>query len=158
METERDTNAIENMKPFYVYELRDPRDNSVFYVGKGKNERSKQHEIETLGSTEEKARLQRIREIRTAKKEITIIVIGRFDSAEEALVVESVLIEWVYGIRNLTNEIRGHNHRDIRALGDFMEIPGLDMPRRSYLLDGVYSENVLREIRQNHVREDLEVL
>jgi hypothetical protein len=31
---------------FYVYELIDPRDGKVFYVGKGKGERAWQHEID----------------------------------------------------------------------------------------------------------------
>ena len=49
---------------FYVYALQDPRDNRVFYVGKGKDERILQHVAEAgKNPKSEKAKLKRIQEI-----------------------------------------------------------------------------------------------
>ena len=36
------------LKQFYVYVLIDPRDNEVFYVGKGQGERAFQHERDVI--------------------------------------------------------------------------------------------------------------
>jgi hypothetical protein len=150
--------TIQDMKPFYVYELRDPRDNAVFYVGKGKGRRAKQHELDAVNTGEETSKIIRIREIHDADKEVNVIVVGRYDSEQEALAVESTLIKWVHGFKNLTNLVHGHNHHSIRAQDDLSEINGIDIPRKSYLMSGEYKEAVLRDVRQNYVMEDLEVL
>jgi hypothetical protein len=56
--------AIESLNGFYVYALIDPRNEKVFYVGKGIGNRVFSHEIESGKSREsEKKKLQNIREI-----------------------------------------------------------------------------------------------
>jgi len=153
-----ETSLNHEIKPYYVYELHDPTDNTVFYVGKGKGERAKQHELDALATDTETAKLNRIREIHDADKEVSVIVVGRYDSEEQALAVESTLIKWVYGFKNLTNLIHGHGHHSIRSNGDRSEIHGIDIPRKDYTRTGEYKESVLRDVRQNYVMEDLEVL
>ncbi len=36
------------MNEYFVYALVDPRDGSIFYIGKGKNNRPRQHLVESL--------------------------------------------------------------------------------------------------------------
>ena len=51
--------AIEHLNGFYVYALIDPRNNQVFYIGKGAGNRVFSHEIESGKSPKsEKAKLQ----------------------------------------------------------------------------------------------------
>ncbi|SEM84035.1 hypothetical protein SAMN04489760_1632, partial [Syntrophus gentianae] len=49
---------------------------------------------------------------------VSELVIGRFDTEGEAYAVESMLIHWVYGIENLTNEQSGHGSKSVRKKDD----------------------------------------
>lgn len=87
----------------YVYAYIDPRDNSIFYIGKGVGDRATYH----LYDTDESRKVERIRAIRSAGLEprIDIIAYGLRDDLE-ALRVEAALIEAI-GIENLTNVVHG---------------------------------------------------
>ena len=142
--------------PYYVYELRDPRDNSVFYVGKGKGNRvdAARDEGQPVG--------ERICRIVEGGHEVKRIVIGRFRTEDEALAVESVLIKWNYGFDRLTNLIHGHRHRVIRAHaeqanGIYSHLSGIDRPRVS-VRDGTYTREQLEKITNNQIVEKLESL
>ena len=148
-----------NLLPFYVYELRDPRTNEVFYVGKGKNDRVDVHSAE-----EENRKAQRIDEIEKAGLKVLRIIVARFESEEEALAVESVAIKWHHGFDNLTNLIHGHRHRFVRPhqhqlTGEYPEIPGIDRERKiTGLRDGYFTQDQLRKIADNAIIEKLESL
>lgn len=61
----------------FVYHLVDPRDGEVFYVGKGRADRLRQHEREAeLGTLTEKC--QRIRDIWAAGKQVEMRFVGLF--------------------------------------------------------------------------------
>ncbi|MEI7455969.1 MAG: GIY-YIG nuclease family protein [Nitrosomonadales bacterium] len=126
----------EVLKEYYVYELRDPRDDAVFYVGKGKGRRAEHHEKEAINNDEkETAKLAKIREICARNESPKIVVIGRFESEATALAVEAVMIHWVYGHdsdyeeSNLTNIQGGHGRDSIRNRGDYNVIEGIDIPQ-----------------------------
>jgi hypothetical protein len=51
---------------YYVYKLIDPRDNTVFYVGKGKNNRAKSHMKETKDTTLNDRKYNKIQSIMKA--------------------------------------------------------------------------------------------
>lgn len=150
--------TAEGLLPFYVYELRDPRDQSVFYVGKGKGLRV----ITAHSPEEENAKGERIREIRKAGLIEHRTIVGRFETEEEAFAVESILIKWVYGFSNLTNKIHGHRQkfvRDFRYKGtpENDAIEGIDIPRRlSTIRDGSYTDNQRHQILNNGIVEKLE--
>jgi len=90
---------------FYTYELVDPRDQSVFYVGKGKNDRLRAHEKEArAGRRGPKCR--RIREIIAAGHVPTARIVERFADERAAYEAERALIE-AHGAESLTNIMVG---------------------------------------------------
>lgn len=90
----------------YVYALVDPRDESIFYVGKASaNNRAFNHL--RVGSGEEDKH-QKIREIRAAGREPTVEVLRYgLASAQASFEVEAAVIDTL-GLENLTNKVRGH--------------------------------------------------
>jgi hypothetical protein len=90
---------------YYVYELIDPRDLTVFYVGKGQGARMHCHERDAKrGMVGPKCDL--IREIWRSGLTIGKQVIERFVSEVEAFAFERQRIA-SYGLDNLTNRIPG---------------------------------------------------
>lgn len=90
----------------YVYRLIDPRDFQTFYVGRGVGNRVFQHAKAELNHFEDDedgltTKLQQIREIRLSGKEV-ICVIHRYGlTKEQAMEVESALIDCYSGLTNL---------------------------------------------------------
>ncbi len=136
----------QELKEHYVYELQDPRDDTVFYVGKGTGRRAEHHEKEAINKDEEEtSKLEKIREIRARGQEPRIVVIARFDTKEEAFAVEAVLIHWVYGHTDgcedstLTNRQGGHGRDTIRNRDDYDVLPGIDIPEQRRSNDGTFT-------------------
>lgn len=98
---------------WYVYELVDPRDQRIFYVGKGKENRIDSHEIEAA-----KGRISRkcikIREIQQSGLQIIKRKIALFWDEDAAYECEEELIE-CYGLENLTNVLPGGRLSYIKA-------------------------------------------
>lgn len=95
-------NEIDN----YVYRLIDPRDFQTFYIGRGVGNRVFDHardELKRFEAEEDEltTKLQQIRDIRLSNKEV-ICVIHRYGlSREQAMEVESALIDCYPGLTNL---------------------------------------------------------
>lgn len=89
------------MNQYYVYELIDPRDSSVFYVGKGMRNRVDAHEKEAeRGRVSRKC--DRIRDILTQGGVVGKRIVQRFGDEQEAYDFEVELIAR-HGLSNLTN-------------------------------------------------------
>lgn len=95
----------------YVYGLIDPRDNSIFYVGKASaNNRAFDHlkgskEAGLCGSTKQ----QKIQEILASNNKPRVDIIRHGLANEDvAFEVEAAVIDAI-GMENLTNEVRGHS-------------------------------------------------
>ena len=73
---------------YYVYALTDPRDNKIFYIGKGINNRIFQHEEKLDNSNKS----NRIKEILSSGNKIKKLIISYGLSEKEAFVAESALI------------------------------------------------------------------
>lgn len=106
----REIQCSETVRNCYVYYLEDPRDRSIFYVGKGQGERVFQHMKEAesyLGQdcapTE---KLDRIRSILAEGTKPQHVILRCGLSEEESLEVEAAMID-LLGIENLTNMVRG---------------------------------------------------
>lgn len=96
--------VVQEKLNYYVYIYIDPRDNSIFYIGKGKGNRAFSH----LQDMSESRKVQRIAEIRNSGSEpiIEILVHGLQDE-RTALRIEASVID-LFGVHMLTNEVRGY--------------------------------------------------
>lgn len=102
----RFTEAACKQLKYYVYIYIDPRDEVVFYVGKGLGNRCFSH----LKSVGESDKVQRIADIRKAGTKPRIEILKYGLSEREALLVEATAID-LLKIDNLTNGMRGHGSR-----------------------------------------------
>lgn len=161
-------NEVIELKQYYVYVLIDPRDNEVFYVGKGQGERAFQHErdvisqINKLSADEviefEHNKEERIKDILSCSLKVSAFVIGRYNTQVESLAVESTLIKWVYGFDELTNKVHGHGHDSIRAKDDYSELPCIDVPEPIRSNDGSFTEANKNGIVKYQIEEKLNLL
>ena len=102
---------------YYVYALADPRDNRIFYIGKGKGNRVFQHAEAAVVDETRDLKLDTIRNIKSEGKEVIHYIIRHNLEEREALLVESTLIDVLtYSKFNhksqLTNLIAGHHQWD----------------------------------------------
>ena len=114
--------AIEHLNGFYVYALIDPRNNQVFYIGKGTGNRVFSHEIESGKSPKsEKAKLQKIREIEKSGHDVKRILINWGMTEPEAFVAEATLINLMSYLSSdtLTNAVAGHHVHEALSVEDF---------------------------------------
>lgn len=91
---------------FYVYLYLDPRNNEVFYIGKGKANRCFSH----LKSNAESDKVERILELSQLGLEPKIELLKYGLTESEALLVEQTAID-LLDIRTLTNLARGHGSK-----------------------------------------------
>jgi uncharacterized protein len=96
--------AVARRLGYYVYLYVNPMDDSVFYVGKGKNGRALAH----LRADEKKAIARVIRKLRAsgAQPRIEILAHG-LGTPNAALKLEAAAID-LLGLGNLANAVRGH--------------------------------------------------
>jgi hypothetical protein len=77
----------------YVYCLVDPRTNKIFYIGEGQDNRVFNHANDALNEKLSSLKLDIIREIRKNGLSVSYYIIRHGLSQDEALLVESVLID-----------------------------------------------------------------
>lgn len=114
--------AIEALNGFYVYALIDPRNEKVFYIGKGTGNRVFSHEIESGKSREsEKKKLQRIREIEDLGYSVKKLIVNWGLSESEAFIAEATLINLLNRMPDisLTNEVSGHHVHESLTTEEF---------------------------------------
>ena len=114
--------AIESLNGFYVYALVDPRNDKVFYIGKGTGNRVFSHEIESVKSREsEKKKLQKIREIENCGYSIRRLIINWGLTENEAFIAEATLINLLNRMPDikLTNEVSGHHVHESLTTEEF---------------------------------------
>ena len=153
---------------YYVYELRDPRNNETFYVGMGQGSRVDFHGNDKKAPEHPKE--LRISDIKNdGYADCIRVIIGSYETAEEAFAVEATLINWIYGHDMLSNINPGRHswcirpakqHRDkLRATAsDFPEMEGIDRPKPVRTNDGSYTRNQLQAIEANKISQKLEWL
>ena len=95
-------------KEYYVYNLIDPRNNSVFYVGKGTGNRAYQHEMAVRRNRDRYSRTEKeklIGCIVDSGFSVGIVITNTYDNEADALYEEEMQI-MSFGIENLTNQVR----------------------------------------------------
>lgn len=90
----------------YVYVLKDPRSGEIFYIGKGTGNRVFAHAAATAPELGETDKLARIRAIQQAGLEVAYEIIRHGMTDDQALEVESALIDFV-GLDVLANIVAG---------------------------------------------------
>ncbi|MBD5387254.1 endonuclease [bacterium] len=113
MEKSFQQSVIEGLK-CYVYALVDPRDNRIFYVGKGTGNRVYQHARAALVDDSPNLKLSTIREIKGLGLDVKYYIIRHNLTEQEAYLVESSIIDLLtYPAFNkeniLTNIVSGHH-------------------------------------------------
>lgn len=87
----------------YVYELIDPRDKAVFYVGKGRRNRAWEHVRQAKnGRFQNKNKNERILQILSDNLEVIVNIIGYYETDIIAGEAEKIRIKEI-GLQNLTN-------------------------------------------------------
>jgi len=104
----RFSSNIKTKIQYYVYIYIDPRNNEIFYVGKGKNNRCFQH----LTDQKESEKVQKIEDIRKDGKEPIIEMLIHGVSDDIAKKVEASVIDLI-DTKKLTNKIKGHSSSKI---------------------------------------------
>ena len=107
------TKTKEELK-HYVYVLIDPRDNKIFYVGKGQDDRVFEHAKNALVIQDKSDKLDTIRDIiKNGQKVKHYIIRHGLKDSETAFIVESVLIDFLTfkdfsEVAKIANIVAGH--------------------------------------------------
>ena len=136
--------ALEELE-YYVYCLVDPRDKTVFYVGKGKDNRVFAHANDALENESNSTdKLDKIREIIAAGEKVCHYIIRHKLSEEDAFTIESVLIDFLtYQPFNketlLTNIVAGHHQwnegiKTVDEINQLYDCPPLKLKQGHQLL------------------------
>lgn len=113
---------------YYVYELIDPRNGQIFYIGKGHGNRVFAHANDELKKYKDEPdreeddisnKIQQIREIRQAGLEVIHIIVRHGLDSNTALEVEAALIDSLSN--DLTNRVNGH-HSSERGIANVKQI------------------------------------
>ena len=95
---------------YYVYALIDPRDNEIFYIGKGKGDRYKAH-YKTNNKDENKAKKAKTRQIKTSGYEVEVVKLLAYLNEETAFQIEKIIIynigRKIFNEGCLTNIVKG---------------------------------------------------
>ncbi|MGM9831540.1 MAG: LEM-3-like GIY-YIG domain-containing protein [Paludibacteraceae bacterium] len=118
---------------YYVYALTDPRDEKIFYIGKGCGNRVFQHCKDAIQEDDDTLKLNHIREIIASGAEVGHYILRHKLTEEEAYQIESVLIDFLtYPKFNtehiLTNIVQGYHQWDegIKTVDEINAIYGCD--------------------------------
>ena len=140
----------------YVYALEDPRDNKIFYIGKGVGNRVFEHAKDALKeATNSTDKIQLIRDILQEDKKVNTYIIAHKLSEREAFLIESSLIETLKTLgSDLTNIVSGHHNEDMFLSTDeterrygFKKIT--ELPKNSLVI------NININYRKHHTPEQI---
>ncbi len=143
--------AIEPLLPYYVYVLMHPDTHAVFYVGEGQGSRVECHwrEVQALvarGAEPGSPKQALLHQLHLDGKAPVQLIIGRYETKDEALSVEATLINWVYGFEHLTNLNIGRRGSLIRPKGHLGSIQGINEPPQPGVRTGEYRDHHIAKL------------
>ena len=106
---------------YYVYFLKDPRTNKIFYIGKGQSNRVFQHIHGAIASALQSDKLDIFRELGAQNVQHYILRHGLTE--EQALEIESACID-LLGLDSLTNAVKGFDcwERGIKTVDEITQL------------------------------------
>lgn len=141
----------------YVYMLVDPRDDTVFYVGKGQGTRAWHHERNVRTGTERNAaKALRIGEILEASLTVGVEIVASFDNAADALDLERDLIRSLKD--GLTNIANGSQCRLRAGLAFARHSLSRVVPREVYARDASPTDLLLYDYLVSSMRVQVNIL
>jgi len=142
---------------YYTYNLIDPRDKKVFYVGKGKNKRAYNHERDVIRNPEKygiSEKGQKILDILNSGNKVSVVIVNYHDNEFDAIYDEEMQI-MMYGLENLTNvlsrgcvsELRNKTYLDGRVITEaIMSLPDVRLNDLYGVHHGVSLKSIHKEI------------
>lgn len=146
---------------FYVYDLIDPRDGSIFYVGKGTRNRIHAHEAEARAGRQSR-KCRRIREIEALGLSVVKSKVAHFGDEKLAYAFEAERIEQI-GLWRLTNCVPGgggvriavrlsKDREDVEAIAQLLRRT-IDITTLNVGLFGDIKFSELRQLWTNKAKE-----
>lgn len=120
------SDKVKQKLKYYVYALIDPKNDEIFYIGKGVNDRIFQHETENIGMESSKHR--RIESIKRIGKEVKKVIILHGLTEEEAFAAEAALINVMQFLTpdKLTNVVSGHHSDPVMTVEEIERFYGAE--------------------------------
>ena len=135
------TKTQENLA-YYVYALVDPRDGKVFYIGKGKGNRVFAHAIGAMESDAESEKIETIKDIKKAGKEVGHFIIRHALDEDTAFELESALIDFLtypqFNLEKVMTNIQSGHHQWDRGIKTVDEIEQMYATEPLEIQDGDY--------------------
>lgn len=144
--------ALQNLNGYYVYALIDPRNNKVFYIGKGIDNRVFSHEMESGKAPDsEKKKLQTIYAIETSGLQVKRIIINWGLTENEAFAAEAALINFLNFTDDiqLTNIVAGHHVHESLSVEDFETMYGAQPLLESDIKHNILVIKINKRYRRN---------
>jgi hypothetical protein len=112
---------------WYVYALQDPRDQRIFYIGKGRGNRVFAHALAAIEESDGQlsAKLSLIKQIHAENLKVNTFILRHGISSEKAAYeIEATAIDLLFLMDKsadnkyfqLTNEVRGHHHDSLGSM------------------------------------------
>lgn len=150
--------TLKTLNEYYVYALIDPRTNTVFYIGKGTDNRVFAHEIESGKSLKtEKEKLKKIQEIENSGFAVKRVIINWSLTEEEAFAAESSLINLVKFLSAdaLTNIVSGHHVHEALSVEEFERRYGAEHLKPQDIKHNILVIKINKLYRRNMTSKEL---
>jgi len=148
---------------FYVYILIDPRDNKIFYVGKGTGNRVFSHLDDSLLYPIESEKLEIIRSINKANLSANKYIIRYGLEENEAFLIEAVLIDLLTfkdfsSLNKISNIVSGHQSLNygIKSVDEIEALYNCSELRREDICHNILVVNINKTFDNKRKKKDLD--
>ena len=146
---------------YYVYVLIDPRDNKIFYIGKGFGNRVFSHINEAITNPSESEKLGIIRGIKKENLNVKHFIIRHGLEENEALIVESVMIDLLTfkdftEVAKISNLVSGHHsfNQGIKTVDECEILYNCEELKKEKIQHNVLVININKTFDNNRKKKD----